>query len=142
MPTHLWDPSFPAKSCIYKQTLAQQAAQAASTASLASAGGKRKINMASVINQGDDNEVDILDSNTITQAYAEYKAKTGAPSLHRMRNCSCNRSVHSKTCLIPASLLTLTITASRRRSARGDLLFEDCRTAASRGAGVGLFRVA
>ena len=60
-----------------EQTLAQQAAHVAAASTAAAVGTKRRIKMASVINQGDDNEVDILDTNAITQAYAEYKAKTG-----------------------------------------------------------------
>eukprot|EP00439_Symbiodinium_sp_Y106_P066340 s1806_g10.t2 len=40
--------------------------------------GKRRLKMASVINQGDDNEAELMDSAAITAAYAEYKSKTGA----------------------------------------------------------------
>ena len=59
-------------------TIAQQAAASIAPAVTASGPGKRRLKMASVINQGDDNEAELMDSAAITAAYAEYKSKTGA----------------------------------------------------------------
>ena len=50
----------------------------AATTPSASSSGKRKVKMATVINQADDNEVDILDGTKLAAMYAQYKTKVGA----------------------------------------------------------------
>ena len=61
------------------QTIAVQNATAAATATpSASSNNKRKIKMATVINQADDNEIEVLDGTKLATMYGQYKRKVGA----------------------------------------------------------------
>ena len=60
------------------QTIPAQAATNAAIAAPTSSSGKRKIKMATVINQADDNEVDVLDGAKLSTMHGQYKRKVGA----------------------------------------------------------------